>query len=266
MRQGQLYGHTTFIDGVVRDGLTDAFSGDAMGVTAENVAARYHVSRQDQDEFALASHQKAVTAQANDWFVDEIVPVTVKTRKAETVVDQDEAVRPDTSLEKLARLRPAFIPDGTVTAGNASGINDGASALVLMNKAVAEREGIPYLATLSGYQEVGIDPEIMGYAPKLAIEGLLAREGQTIDAIDRFEINEAFAAQSVAVARDLGIDPKKLNVAGGAIALGHPLGDSGARIMTTLIHGLIRDQQATGIASLCIGGGLGIAMQVEAHA
>ncbi|KRM72432.1 thiolase family protein [Lacticaseibacillus brantae] len=265
MRQGQLYGHTTFIDGVVRDGLTDAFSGEAMGMTAENVASQYHVSRQEQDEFALASHQKAIAAQTNDWFAQEMVPVTIKTRKGETVVDRDEAVRADTSLEKLARLKPAFTPDGTVTAGNASGINDGASALVLMNKAVADREGIPYLARLTGYKEVGIDPEIMGYAPKLAIEALLAQQEIDVAAIDRFEINEAFAAQSVAVARDLGIDANRLNVAGGAIALGHPLGDSGARIMTTLIHGLIRDHQETGIASLCIGGGLGIAMQVQAH-
>ncbi|KRO16138.1 acetyl-CoA C-acyltransferase [Lacticaseibacillus saniviri] len=261
MRFGHLYGDTTFVDGVAKDGLTDSFNHQPMGITGENVAERFNVTREQQDDFALASHQKAAAAQAAHAFDAEIVPVTIKTKRGEQVVATDEAVRPDTSLEKLAKLRPAFMADGTVTAGNASGINDGAAALVLMNKAVADREGIHYLAVIDDYFEIGIDPDIMGYAPKLAVEGLVAKTGTALDQIDQFEINEAFASQSVAVQRDLNIPAAKLNRQGGAIALGHPLGASGARLLTTLVHQLNGDQR--GIASLCVGGGIGVAMQVH---
>jgi len=261
MRFGHLYGDATFVDGVAKDGLTDSFNHQPMGITGENVAERFNVTREQQDAFALASHQKAAAAQEAHAFDAEIVPVTIKTKRGEQVVATDEAVRPDTSLEKLAKLRPAFMADGTVTAGNASGINDGAAALVLMNKAVADREGIHYLAVIDDYFEIGIDPDIMGYAPKLAVEGLVAKTGTALDQIDQFEINEAFASQSVAVQRDLNIPAAKLNRQGGAIALGHPLGASGARLLTTLVHQLDGDQR--GIASLCVGGGIGVAMQVH---
>ncbi|WP_461224508.1 acetyl-CoA C-acyltransferase [Lacticaseibacillus suihuaensis] len=263
LRFGHKLGNVAFVDGLQRDGLTDAFTGEPMGITAENVAAQFGVSRKVQDAFALASHQKAVAAQAAGDFDAEIVPVTVQTRRGPVVVARDEGPRPDTSAAKLAALAPAYKPDGTVTAGNASGINDGAAALVLMRKDLAESRGLPYLGTIAGYSEGGIDPNFMGYAPKRVIEKLLAKTHSTMADIDLFEINEAFAAQSVAVATELAVPAAKLNVAGGAIALGHPLGASGARVLTTLLAALDRRGAKTGIAALCVGGGIGVAMQVR---
>ncbi|NLR33103.1 thiolase family protein [Levilactobacillus tujiorum] len=258
-RWGHKFGDVTLTDSLTRDGLTDAFTNVPMGITAENVAERFNVSRAAQDAFALNSQQKAVQAQEHFRFNDEIVPVPV----GDTLVTQDEAVRADTSLAKLAALPPAFREDGTVTAGNAAGLNDGAAALVLMRKSAAQAANIPYLATLTGYHENGIDPDIMGYAPVYAIQDVLDQHHLRIDDIDRFEVNEAFAAQSVAVARDLKLPSERLNVNGGSIALGHPLGASGTRIVVTLLHELIHSDLHRGLAAMCIGGGMGIALLIE---
>ncbi|WP_125581788.1 acetyl-CoA C-acetyltransferase [Lacticaseibacillus suibinensis] len=262
-RFGHKFGDVTFVDGLARDGLSDAFTGLPMGVTAENVAEQFSVTREQQDRFALASHQKAVAAQQAGAFDAEITPVTVTTRKGDLVVAADEGPRPDTDLTKLGKLRPAFKPEGTVTAGNASGINDGAAALILMRKDLADAQGLPYLAVIDGYNEGGIDPNFMGYAPKRVIEKLLKRTATAMSGIDLIEINEAFAAQSIAVAKELELDQSKLNVNGGAIALGHPLGASGARVLTTLLYALRSREAQTGIAALCVGGGIGVAMQVS---
>lgn len=259
IRWGQKLGHTTLVDSLANDGLTDAFGGEAMGITAENVAAKYHVTRAEQDAFALRSQQKATQAQAADRFAAEIVPVNI----GDTTITTDEAVRSTTSLDQLAHLKPAFKANGTVTAGNAAGLNDGAAAMVLMRKSAAQAAHIPYLATLRGYQEVGIAPAVMGYAPVTAIQGALSQDNLSIADIDRFEINEAFAAQSVAITRDLAIPAEKLNVNGGSIALGHPLGASGTRIVVTLLHELLHDDLHRGLASMCIGGGMGIALTIE---
>lgn len=263
MRWGTKFGDQQLVDGIGRDGLNDAFNGQPMGITAENVAARYHVTREQQDAFALRSHQRAVAAAAQGAFAAEIVPVTVRGRKETVTVTADEGPRADTSLEKLARLRTAFKPDGTVTAGNASAINDGASALILMSREKAEVLGVPYIAVLDGYAEIGTDPDYMGYAPYYVINKLLARTASDKADIDLYEINEAFAAQSVAVVRDLALDETRVNVNGGAVALGHPLGDSGARIVVTLIHALQQRQKQSGVAALCIGGGLGVGLQLH---
>lgn len=262
-RFGHKFGDVTFVDGLARDGLSDAFTGLPMGVTAENVAEQFSVTREQQDRFALASHQKAVAAQQAGAFDAEIAPVTVTTRKGDIVVAADEGPRPDTDLTKLGKLKPAFKPEGTVTAGNASGINDGAAALILMRKDLADAQGLPYLAVIDGYNEGGIDPNFMGYAPKRVIEKLLKRTATAMSGIDLIEINEAFAAQSIAVAKELELDQSKLNVNGGAIALGHPLGASGARVLTTLLYALRAREAQTGIAALCVGGGIGVAMQVS---
>ncbi|WP_338216151.1 acetyl-CoA C-acetyltransferase [Lacticaseibacillus salsurivasis] len=262
-RFGHKFGDVTFVDGLARDGLSDAFTGLPMGVTAENVAEQFSVTREQQDRFALASHQKAVSAQQAGAFDAEITPVTVTTRKGDIVVAADEGLRPDTDLTKLGKLKPAFKPEGTVTAGNASGINDGAAALILMRKDLADAQGLPYLAVIDGYNEGGIDPNFMGYAPKRVIEKLLKRTATAMNGIDLIEINEAFAAQSIAVAKELELDQSKLNVNGGAIALGHPLGASGARVLTTLLYALRAREAQTGIAALCVGGGIGVAMQVS---
>mgnify|MGYP003365317388 FL=1 len=259
IRWGQKLGHTTLVDSLSLDGLTDAFGGESMGITAENVAAKYHVSREEQDAFALRSQQNATQAQVDHRFDAEIVPVKVGNQ----TITADEPVRTTTSLDQLAALKPAFKPDGTVTAGNAAGLNDGAAAMVLMRKSSAVAAGIPYLATLRGYQESGIDPAIMGYAPVTAIQTALAKDGLTVKDVDRFEVNEAFAAQSVAITRDLHIPNDRLNVNGGSIALGHPLGASGTRIVVTLLHELIRSDLHRGLASMCIGGGMGIALAIE---
>lgn len=263
MRFGSKFGDQTMIDSISSEGLNDAFTHQPMGITGENVAAKYGVTREMQDAFALASHQKAAQATQAGWFNEEIVPVTVQQRKATLEVQQDEGIRPTTTIEAMAKLRPAFQQDGTVTPANASGINDGASAMIVMSKEKAAALGLVYQATLVGYQEVGADPDYMGYTPVDAIQKLLAKQNQTLADIDLLEINEAFAASSVAVQNGLQVDPAKVNVAGGAIALGHPIGASGTRIMTTLMHQLKRTHQTTGIASLCIGGGLGIAFEIQ---
>lgn len=258
-RWGHKFGDVTLTDSLTRDGLTDAFTNVPMGITAENVAERFNISREEQDAFALASQQKAVQAQQHYQFNDEIVPVPV----GETLVTQDEAVRANTSLEKLAALPPAFREDGTVSAGNAAGLNDGAAAMVLMRKSAAQAANIPYLATLTGYHENGIDPDIMGYAPVYAIQDVLDQHHLQVGDIDRYEVNEAFAAQSVAIARDLKLPSDRLNVNGGSIALGHPLGASGTRIVVTLLHELIHSDSHRGLAAMCIGGGMGIALLIE---
>ena len=263
MRFGSKFGDQTMIDSISSEGLNDAFTHQPMGITGENVAAKYGVTREMQDAFALASHQKAAQATQAGWFNEEIVPVTVQQRKATLEVQQDEGIRPTTTIEAMAKLRPAFQQDGTVTPANASGINDGASAMIVMSKEKAAALGLVYQATLVGYQEVGADPDYMGYTPVDAIQKLLAQQNQTLADIDLLEINEAFAASSVAVQNGLQVDPAKVNVAGGAIALGHPIGASGTRIMTTLMHQLKRTHQTTGVASLCIGGGLGIAFEIQ---
>jgi len=258
-RSGHKFGDVTLTDSLAQDGLTDAFSGEPMGITAENVAQKFHISREEQDAFALKSQEKAVRAQAEHRFDAEITPVTV----AGQTITQDEAVRANTSAAKLAALRPSFKTDGTVTAGNAAGLNDGAAAMILMRKSTAIANNVPYLATLKGYQEVGIDPDIMGYAPVEAIQKVLAGQHLTVADVDRYELNEAFAAQSVAVVRDLQLPADKLNVNGGSIALGHPLGASGTRIVVTLLHELQHSNQSRGGAALCIGGGMGIALLLE---
>ncbi len=320
MRSGHKYGSVEFVDGIFRDGLSDAFTGQPMGMTAENVAKTFGITRRQQDEFALGSHIKAVNAQLSGAFDKEIAPVPVPAGHAgdhSILVDKDDGPRDDTDMEKLGRLRTVFVkpdcaaagcgssgcgelghgkngrgepgrsdsgfPDnsgtaqdtdiagsadtvqdrGTVTAGNASGINDGAAALVLMRKDLAIERGISYLAEISGYAEGGIDPDFMGYAPKRVIERMLRNTHSAIEDIDLFEINEAFASQSIAVMDQLEIPENKLNVNGGAIALGHPLGASGARILVTLLYALRARKKLTGVAALCVGGGIGVAMQVR---
>lgn len=246
-------------DSMFHDGLTDAFSQLPMGSTAEAVAEKYHISRETQDQYALASQLKASAAQTAGLFDKEIIPVTLADGQ---IVSQDQGIRGNSTLEGLAKLATVFQADGTVTAGNASTINDGAAALVLMAKEEAEAQGLPYLATLGEYSEIGNDPTYMGYAPYYAIKELLKKMNQTVDDIDLFEINEAFASQSIAVVRDLQLDPAKVNLTGGAIALGHPLGASGARILTTLLYALEREDKDQGIASLCVGGGIGLALNI----
>ena len=264
LRFGHPLGNVPFVDSLLQDGLIDSFSNTHMGLTAEKVAQEFHVDRQAQDAYATLSQQRAAQATAAGWFDPEITPVTLEDKKGRPQrYTQDEAIRPDTDPEVLSQLKPSFKADGTVTAGNASGLNDGAAALILMPEKAAQAMGIDYLARIDGFMEVGIDPSIMGYSPVLAIDRLLKKQHLTPEAIDLFEINEAFASQSVAVARDLKLPLDKVNVAGGAIALGHPLGASGARVLTTLVYQLTRLQKTTGIAALCIGGGLGVAMQIR---
>jgi acetyl-CoA C-acetyltransferase len=263
-RWGSKLGDISAIDSLVHDGLTDAFDQQHMGITAETVAERFQVSREEQDAFALRSQQKAAVAQDAGYFKQEIAPVILTDRKnQQTIVAEDEYIRKDATNEKLSKLRPAFQKNGTVTAGNSSGINDGAAALVLMAKSEAEAKGIPYLATIKGYAETGIDPAIMGYAPYYAIKQVLSKTGLRAENIDLFELNEAFASQSIAVSRDLGLPEEKVNISGGAIALGHPIGASGSRILVTLLHALERTELNIGLASMCIGGGMGIAMVIE---
>ncbi|EEI72745.1 thiolase family protein [Lentilactobacillus hilgardii] len=264
-RQPTKFGSFTVYDGLERDGLTDAFSNRPMGITAENVAKIYHVSRKQQDQFALDSHLKAQDAINHHYFDEELVPIQTTNKKKSTLVSQDESVRFDTSLEKLSTLPPSFETNGTVTAGNAAGLNDGASALLLTTESHAKQLNLTPLAEIIDYAEQGIDPNIMGYAPYHAIKKLLTNQKMQVTDIDLFEINEAFASQCIAVSRDLSIPEYKLNISGGAIALGHPLGDSGARIVTTLINNLNRTGQTYGIASLCMGGGMGSAMLIKKY-
>ena len=263
LRSGTKMGGLEFIDTMLKDGLWDAFHGYHMGVTAENVARAFQITRDEQDAFALASQQKASAAQKAGRFRDEIAPVTLKSRKGEVVVTDDEYIRHDSSAETMARLRPAFTKDGTVTAGNASGINDGAAALVLMSAAEAQRRGLTPLARISSFATAGVDPAVMGTGPIPAARKALARAGWTVDDLDLIEANEAFAAQAIAVNRDLGWDTSKVNVNGGAIAIGHPIGASGARVLITLLHEMARRDAKKGLATLCIGGGMGVAMCLE---
>ena len=258
-------GNCTMIDALFHDGLTDAFSNEAMGITAENLVEKYGFTRQQLDEFAAQSQQKAYQAQQNGAFDKEITPIEIPNKKTKqmVIIDKDESIRPETTVESLSALRPVFKTDGVVTAGNSSGINDGAAALILTTREVANTLNLPILATLTGYAEAGVDPSIMGIGPVPAIEKLIQRTHIPLDRVDLFELNEAFAAQSLAVIKDLKINPEKVNVHGGAIALGHPIGASGARIVVTLIHALQQRQLQTGIASLCVGGGMGVALSLK---
>jgi acetyl-CoA C-acetyltransferase len=262
-RNGYRMGNAEIIDEMILDGLWDAFDKCHMGITAENVAKEFEVSRQDQDEFAARSQRLAGEAIKSGAFKREIVAVTVKGRKGDTVVDTDEHPRPGTDLEKLSALKPAFARDGGVTAGNASGINDGAAALVIASASRAEKEGWKARFRIRAYASVGVAPRIMGIGPAPATRAALKKAGMELKDIDLFELNEAFAAQSVAVARELAVPEEKINVRGGAIAIGHPIGASGARILTTLLHAMEDLDKQTGLAALCIGGGQGIAMVVE---
>ncbi len=263
LRAGQKMGDMQMIDTMMKDGLLDAFQGYAMGVTAENVAKEYQITREQQDIFANNSQQKASAAQKAGRFKDEITPVTVKTRKGETVVSDDEYIRHDSTPEMMAKLRPAFAKDGTVTAGNASGINDGAAALVVMSAAEAARRGLTPLARIASFATAGVDPSVMGTGPIPASRKALERAGWKTDDLDLVEANEAFAAQACAVNKDLGWDPARVNVNGGAIAIGHPIGASGARVLVTLLHEMARRDAHKGLATLCIGGGMGVAMCLE---
>jgi acetyl-CoA C-acetyltransferase len=263
LRGGVKMGDVSFIDTMIKDGLWDAFNGYHMGVTAENVATKWQITRAEQDALALASQQKAATAQKAGKFKDEIAPVTLTTRKGETVVSDDEYIRHDASAELMAKLRPAFSKDGTVTAGNASGINDGAAALVVMSAKEAARRGLKPLARIASFATAGVDPAVMGSGPIPSSKKALVRAGWNTDDLDLIEANEAFAAQACAVSKELGLDPAKVNVNGGAIAIGHPIGASGARILTTLLYEMGRRDAKKGLATLCIGGGMGVAMCVE---
>jgi acetyl-CoA C-acetyltransferase len=263
LRSGTKMGDMQLVDTMIKDGLWDAFNGYHMGTTAENVAKAYQITRQDQDDFALASQQKASAAQKAGKFKDEIVPVTIKGRKGDTVVDQDEYIRHDSTAESMSRLRPAFSKDGTVTAGNASGLNDGACALVVMSAAEASRRGLTPLARIASFATVGVDPALMGTGPIPSSRKALERAGWKAEDLDLVEANEAFAAQACAVNKDLGWDTTKVNVNGGAIAIGHPIGASGARVLVTLLHEMRKRDAHKGLATLCIGGGMGVAMTVE---
>lgn len=264
LRDGTKMGDTSFIDSMVKDGLWDAFNGYHMGQTAENVAEKFQISREDQDAFAAASQNKAEAAQEAGRFKDEIVPVTIKQRKKEIVFDQDEFIRKGVTAESLSGLRPAFQRDGgTVTAANASGINDGASATLLMSAAEAEKRGLKPLGRIASWAHAGVDPSLMGTGPIPASRLALKRAGWSADDLDLVEANEAFAAQACAVNKDLGWDTSKVNVNGGAIAIGHPIGASGNRVLVTLLHQMQRQDAKKGLATLCIGGGMGIALCIE---
>jgi acetyl-CoA C-acetyltransferase len=262
LRAGHKMGDLGLVDTMIKDGLWDAFNGYHMGQTAENVAVKYQITREHQDAFAVASQNKAEAAITSGRFKDEIVPVTIKGRKGDTVVDTDEFPRFGVTMDSIAKLRPAFAKDGTVTAGNASGINDGAAAVVLMTAKEAERRGIAPLARIVSWAHAGVDPSIMGTGPIPASRKALERAGWSVGDLDLVEANEAFAAQACAVNKDLGWDTGKVNVNGGAIALGHPIGASGARVFVTLLHEMIKRDAKKGLATLCIGGGMGIAMCV----
>ena len=263
LRAGTKMGAVELVDTMIKDGLTDVFNGYHMGITAENLAEKYQITREDQDNFATASQNKAEAARASGRFADEIAPVTVKGRKGDTIVDRDEFIRDGVVVASLAGLRPAFKKDGTVTAANASGLNDGAAALVVMTREEAERRGSPVLARIASWASCGVDPSIMGIGPVPASQRALEKAGWSIGDLDLIEANEAFAAQALAVGKELGWDAAKVNVNGGAIAIGHPIGASGARILTTLIYEMAKRDAKKGLATLCIGGGMGIAMCLE---
>jgi acetyl-CoA C-acetyltransferase len=263
LRQGQKMGDMTYIDTMIRDGLWDAFNGYHMGQTAENVAEKWQISREAQDEFAVASQNKAEAAQTGGRFADEITPVTIKTRKGDIVVENDEYIRHGATMDSMAKLRPAFSKEGSVTAANASGLNDGAAATLLMSADEAERRGIEPLARIASYATAGLDPSIMGVGPIYASRKALEKAGWSVSDLDLVEANEAFAAQACAVNKDMGWDPSIVNVNGGAIAIGHPIGASGARVLNTLLFEMKRRGAKKGLATLCIGGGMGVALCVE---
>lgn len=262
-RFGQKLGSFELEDTIINDGLTDAFENYHMGITAENIAEQYNITREEQDKFALLSQKKATAAIENNQFANEIVPIVIKTRREEIIFDTDEYVRPNATLESLAKLRPAFKKDGTVTAGNASGINDGAACVILMSEARAKELELEILAYIDGYASAGLDNKVMGLGPVPATQKVLEKLSLNIEDIDLFEMNEAFAAQSIAVTRLLSLDSNKVNTRGGAISLGHPIGASGCRVLVTLVHALINDNKEKGVCSLCIGGGQGIAMVIS---
>jgi acetyl-CoA C-acetyltransferase len=262
LRNGTKMGDVSFVDSMIKDGLWCAFNGYHMGNTAENVARKWQLTREEQDAFAAGSQQKAEAAQKAGKFNDEITPVTISTRKGDVTVDIDEYPKHGTTVESLAKLRPAFDKEGTVTAGNASGINDGAAAVVLMSAEAAEKRGVAPLARIVSWATAGVDPAIMGTGPIPASRLALERAGWSVDELDLVEANEAFAAQALAVNKDMGWDPAKVNVNGGAIALGHPIGASGARVLSTLLYEMQKQDAKKGLATLCIGGGMGIAMCV----
>lgn len=262
-RNGFRMGDAKLADSMIVDGLWDAFNNYHMGTTAENVAKKYGISRQEQDEFACASQNKAEVAQKAGKFTDEIVPYTIKGKKGDTVVDADEYPRHGATLESMTSLRPAFDKEGTVTAGNASGLNDGAAMVMLMSESKAKALGLKPLATIKAYASSGVEPEIMGIGPVSASRACLKKAGWSTADLDLMEINEAFAAQAIAVNKDMGWDTSKINVNGGAIAIGHPIGASGARVLVTLLHEMARRDAKKGLASLCIGGGMGVALAVE---
>ncbi len=266
LRGGVKMGAMELTDTMLKDGLWDAFHGYHMGTTAENVAQKYQITRQMQDEFAVGSQNKASAASKSGRFKDEIAPVTVRGRKGDTVVDTDEYIRHESDMAAMAKLKPAFSKDGTVTAGNASGINDGAAALVLMSAEEAQRRGLTPLARIASFATAGVDPAVMGTGPIPASRKALQRAGWSVGDLDLIEANEAFAAQACAVNKDMGWDTARVNVNGGAIALGHPIGASGARVLTTLLHEMGRRDARRGLATLCIGGGMGVAMCVERDA
>jgi acetyl-CoA C-acetyltransferase len=265
LRAGVKMGDTAMVDTMIKDGLWDAFNGYHMGVTAENVAQKWQISREKQDAFAAASQQKAEAAQKAGRFVDEITAYTINGRRGDTIVDQDEHPKHGTTAETLAGLRPAFSKDGSVTAGNASGLNDGAAAVVLMSLAEAEKRGLEPLGIIRSFAQAGVDPALMGSGPIPASRKALAKAGWDVADLDLIEANEAFAAQALAVSKDLGFDPEKLNVNGGAIALGHPIGASGCRVLITLLHEMKRREAKKGLTTLCIGGGMGVALCIERH-
>jgi acetyl-CoA C-acetyltransferase len=263
LRGGVKMGDYAMIDSMIRDGLWDAFNGYHMGNTAENVAREFQITREAQDNFAVASQNKAEAAQKAGRFKEEIVPVTLATRKGDIIVSDDEYIRPGVTIDSVAKLRPAFLKDGTVTAANASGINDGAAAVVLMTAADAAKRGVTPLARIVSWATAGVDPAVMGTGPIPSSKKALEKAGWTIDDLDLIEANEAFAAQACAVNKGMGWNPEKVNVNGGAIAIGHPIGASGARVLVTLIHEMKRRGAKKGLATLCIGGGMGVAMCVE---
>lgn len=263
LRNGQKMGELGLKDSMLQDGLIDAFHGYHMGQTAENIANKWSIDRAAQDAFAVASQNKAEAAQKAGKFVDEIAPVTISTRKGDVVVDQDEYIRHGATIEAMEKLKPAFVKDGSVTAANASGINDGAAALVLMSADEAKARGLEPLARIASWATAGVDPSIMGTGPIPASKKALEKAGWTVADLDLIESNEAFAAQSLCVVKELGLDTAKVNVNGGAIAIGHPVGASGARVLTTLLHEMKRSGAKKGLATLCIGGGMGVALCVE---
>jgi len=262
-RDGFRMGDAKLKDTMITDGLWDAYNNFHMGTTAENLAKKYDISREEQDEFACASQNKAEEAQKNGMFKDEIVPFTIKTRKGDITVDTDEYPRHGATVESLAGLRPAFDKEGSVTAGNASGINDGAAAVMLMTKSKAQSLGLTPMATIKSYASSGVDPSIMGIGPVPASQACLKKAGWDASELDLMEINEAFAAQAIAVNREMKWDTSKINVNGGAIAIGHPIGASGARVLVTLLHEMVKRDAKKGLTSLCIGGGMGVALAVE---